>query len=439
MLAFEDETPTAKTKTAKSPGKKDTAHRQHHNPQSALHKQRHESMADQSLSSGVTDTPVLEKATIVYHESARSIVFRDHLRRAHKHHIKAAAASSSSSAASAPPPAAAKKEKKEGRRRKPRLRSKSNASAMSNISESSDVSSKQLSAAASASASASRSPSHDDQMTFEYSNGTSEGDITRVHGHINPSALKTVSSMDDNDQTPKVIIANFTPEIDPLPPLQLEPHDEFSELLLSNPYVWREGEGPEEAVRNETVWDTLSDAEKDVVDRILHQKCAVKTIKHDDVAAFISKFPIKENDESAKRWMHPKDFIDATKAEKIQKYKECDTDHHSFYTSLSLLPSYGLKMRCYGSTREYPLGVVFALPDFDDEESEDLAAERTYSWSWPAGYAAKTEFNIARNGALINGREEALAPISKLRQMNHSYIYDRDYGEFLRFFMLFVV
>ena len=133
--------------------------------------------------------------------------------------------------------------------------------------------------------------------------------------------------------------------------------------------------------------------------------------------------------------------------EKINKYKASNTGavYNSFYTSLSILPSCGLKMRCYGSTREYPFGVIFALPQVyeggDGEgigegmgeskgESEDEAAKRTNSWSWPAGYAAKTEFNIGRDGDLMNGRDDALVSISHLRKMNHSYIYDRDYGKF---------
>ena len=85
-------------------------------------------------------------------------------------------------------------------------------------------------------------------------------------------------------------------------------------------------------------------------------------------------------------------------------------------------------MRCFGSTNEYPVGVVFALPvAFPKDESQDAAAKRTNTWSWPSGYSAKTEFNIDRNGHLINGREEALVPLSGLRKMNHSYLHDTDY------------
>jgi len=140
-----------------------------------------------------------------------------------------------------------------------------------------------------------------------------------------------------------------------------------------------------------------------------------------------------------RRWLHPLDFKDATKMERSNKYRECNDDVdveddgsqsqcHSFFTSLSLLPSYGVKMRCYGSMREYTTGIVFALPKPDPHgESEDSAAQRTHTWSWPSGYAAKTEYNITRDGDLINGRKEALVTISQLRTMNQSYVHDEDY------------
>ncbi len=108
-------------------------------------------------------------------------------------------------------------------------------------------------------------------------------------------------------------------------------------------------------------------------------------------------------------------------------------------------------MRCFGSTSEYAIGVVFALPtahrrrrrrhpsrrphdddDNDDAPSsnfsdEDDEAKRTLTWAWPSGYSAKTEFNIDDDGRLINGREDALVSLSELRDMNRSYLHDADY------------
>lgn len=83
---------------------------------------------------------------------------------------------------------------------------------------------------------------------------------------------------------------------------------------------------------------------------------------------------------------------------------------------------------CFGSTNEYAVGVVFALPSaYLGDSSEDDAARRTKTWSWPSGYSAKTEFNIDDHGNLTNGREEAIVPLSGLRLMNHSYLHDKDY------------
>lgn len=49
------------------------------------------------------------------------------------------------------------------------------------------------------------------------------------------------------------------------------------------------------------------------------------------------------------------------------------------------------------------------------------------SQSWPAGYSAKTEYNIDGTGRLINGREEALRPLSVLRQYNSDYVHKDEY------------
>jgi hypothetical protein len=129
--------------------------------------------------------------------------------------------------------------------------------------------------------------------------------------------------------------------------------------------------------------------------------------------------------------------------------------YNSFITSTSLLPSSGKKMRCFGSTSDYTVGAVFALPttftqppqqqqhhdhhyhhnDNNEDTSsnnnesvlEDEAARLTLTWSWPSGYSAKTEYNINENGNLINGRNEALVSISTLRQLNHTYLFDTNY------------
>lgn len=85
-------------------------------------------------------------------------------------------------------------------------------------------------------------------------------------------------------------------------------------------------------------------------------------------------------------------------------------------------------MRCYGSTKEYRIGVVFALPKLFGNETEEDAAMRTHTWSWPSGYSAKTEFNMCSQGKLINGRQEALVNLTGLRRHNRTYLENEDYG-----------
>ena len=108
-----------------------------------------------------------------------------------------------------------------------------------------------------------------------------------------------------------------------------------------------------------------------------------------------------------------------------------------FYTSS---PSNGKKMRCFGSTNEFTVGVVFALPQANtdatsssikssylDPAVEDEALETSKTYSWPSGYSAKTEFNIDERGNLINGRGKEVVTLNQLRKMNHNYLYDKDH------------
>jgi len=425
---------------------------------------RDPTLASSSNNNKKSSSTTFEKATIVYHESAQSIVFRDHLRRAQK---------------------AASAQKDSDNTSISGSRPKSNASHVSNASSTTHEHIKPSPPTPTPTAIPETTPSphkikgqhkvasfkddvsiisnsskmsHDQSSylgTTNHTNYTDSGASiassleTDAEADIETDAEK--QQLDDHhrhgtnshhdDRKPQVIIANYTPRIDPLPPLALEAHNEFSELLLSNPYMWRDGEGPEEAVRNSVVWNTMSEKEREVAEQLLEQTCAVKTIKNADLTTFIQKFPVKEDEgQVPRRWLHPADFKDASKKERMQKYEEGgDVKFHSFHTSLSLLPPLGLKMRCYGSTRSYTSGVIFALPPTtlvsNKVEDEDIALRRTHTWAWPAGYAAKTEFNISHRGELINGRKEALVSITQLRSNNHSYIYDKDYGKFLIFSM----
>ena len=404
-----------------------------------------------------TTTTTLEPATLIYHESARSIVFRDHVRT----YVNSQQQSND----------------------------EEDSSQVSNITSnpiqelnSSNNKSQDIPESAAVATTKSTSPTNDNdnQQSIKVSlPNRSHHDEDTIHSNdidsnnsnsrqqrdklqhknwrkrkdsMNSSQNSITSSIDSsihnddrfshifNDESaggtkihisgkPQVVIANYTPVINPLPSMELGAYNEFAELLQSKPFIWEEGEGPEKACINAPVWDTMNQEEKDVATMLLNQQCVVKTVKRADWTGFLEKFVVEDGD-NPRHYLHPREVKTCTKEERFNKYsldKTPNASFNSFMTSTSLFPSAGLKMRCYGSTKEYCLGVIFALPSEQDNDQEKNA-KSTNSWCWPSGYAAKTEFNITESGDLINGREEALVSISTLRENNHTYIYEKSYG-----------
>lgn len=416
----------------------------------------------------------LEPATVIYHESAHSIVFRDQLRRKHEKTHSSASVNTSvtlrSAVETSSSTASSKKHKRRSRKHKSSSStSRQHKSSSSQASDSSINQSEDQSYATDSDASLSMS-THSIQpniieevrprgesiattaaaypsMNTTVGGGTMSASQTQTHDissidYADSSDHGTKKSKDRsksamNAPTTKpghVIIANYTPAIEPLPAFDLGPHTEFTELLESAPYIWEEG--MDEPIVNKEVWDQMTSAERNVSQMFLEQKCVVKTVKNADWTSFLQKFVVEEGSIGG-RYSHPGEGRHWEKKPVVQDDKSYP--FHSFITSTTLLPSCGLKVRCYGSEREYGTGVVFALPtkfqeqheddnDTDASTPEDRAAEATMTWSWPSGYAAKTEFNIdQRSGQLINGRKEALVSMSSLRRMNHSFLHDTDY------------
>ena len=193
--------------------------------------------------------------------------------------------------------------------------------------------------------------------------------------------------------------------VQPLPSLELTASDHFETLL----------ESPQAMERSES-W-TL--AERDVVERLHTQMACVKTIQNQEWTSFLSHFVTPPSHHRGGRRFHDQHQDVASHNDQYP--------FTSFVTSTSLLPPDGKKMRCYGSTQAYPVGVVFALPTFVSDNDEHAAVQQTQTWAWPAGYAAKTEFNIDGRGQLINGRQEALVSLSTLRQYNDDYLNKQDH------------
>jgi hypothetical protein len=170
------------------------------------------------------------------------------------------------------------------------------------------------------------------------------------------------------------------PKIQPLPPLELGPREEFKALLYDE--------------SNGTVSPgDFSLAEKEVLHRLQAQTAVVKTIKNTEWPMFLQRFIRSEGRQTgtSRNVLH-RDHLDDV------------SGFNSFVTSTSILPPSGRKMRCYGSTNQYTTGVVFALPTFENNMMEDSEVKRTDTWAWPAGYAAKVRKDLWRlNTKHLNG------------------------------------
>jgi len=216
-----------------------------------------------------------------------------------------------------------------------------------------------------------------------------------------------------------VDIRGFQPQIVPLPRLQLGRNDEFRPLIVA-------AESQEEHY-----WNMM---EKKVYHMIMDQQATVKTIKNTDWNQFLHRFKTSRDPINGEEYRNKRDDIGPHHASHIENGKDFSGSdfgnfpYNSFVTSTTLLPSGGIKMRAYGTTSTYTTGVVFALPRFNNDQLEEDAAKSSNTWSWPSGYSAKTEFNVDRRGELINGRAEALVPLSKLRRMNNDYVSKNEYA-----------
>lgn len=326
----------------------------------------------------------IEKPVLVYHESARSIVFRDHVRRA------------------------VKKQQQDGM--------------MSNNGKST-VTKEYVTELMDANRDGMMDYTPPDDMLAQPKK--SKHNSHHSTNHVQNVGDSQLDGRGNNRQDPIVeldpgtlICNSFQPKLQPLPSLPLGASDEF-EALLDSPT----GENSDD------VDPSWTEAEREVVDRLANQQALVKTIKNTDWTSFLHRFQIPN--ERRQHNNFPFEHDDLPPAD--------GHEHNSFVTSCSLLPPFGKKMRCYGSPSQYTTGVVFALPQhhFDNgrEVSELEAATNTKTWSWPAGYSAKTEFNIDGRGNLINGRQEALVSLNTLREYNNDYLTKDDHSTYSKNFL----
>ena len=131
-------------------------------------------------------------------------------------------------------------------------------------------------------------------------------------------------------------------------------------------------------------------AEREVVEMLHHQTACVKTIKNtgQEWTEFIQRFTTSKRNSGGK---FPPELEDVP-----AHHDDNNFAFNCFGTSTSLLPSDGKKMRCFGSLTAYTVGVVFALPAAASPQQQDVDQERSKTWAWPAGYAAKVSWVVCR-------------------------------------------
>ena len=225
----------------------------------------------------------LPPAVLVYHESARSIVFRDHVRRAchvaAEHHAASPTATKHASFLSDRPVSV--EEVRTIRRTKSERENRS----------------------------------FDEDVSRSFSMELSEmANLFAAPG----SASESTRSMDS------ITIQGFQPHVIPLPTLQLGPKDEFVPLLLS------------EESQNRKYW---TETESEVYDRLMAQKATVKTVKNSEWTSFLHRFKTPHKPRKSYPMKH--DDIPPHSGDS----GEGDFPFVSFFTPTTLLPSGGLKMR----------------------------------------------------------------------------------------------
>jgi hypothetical protein len=345
----------------------------------------------------------LPPPVLVYHESARSIVFRDHLRRVASKDVSNSkqlkGGSSNVSNISTDSNENDDDNNNNDDAGKPAAVESIKGQKLDPIPSATMVQQQQQQQQQQVDGHGAASEQHKQQHETHSALQDVGSDLVDLANVFMPNAGADLPYLNENN----IQIVGFQPNIVPLDQLELGPKDEFLPLLES---------GMDEKVSQE--W---TKAEQQVVTLLRDQKAVVKTIKNADWTDFLHRFRLPKQGRNS-RYHDAHDDIGPSDAR---------FPFTSFVTSTSLLPPFGKKMRCFGASEVYTTGVVFALPSYDTPEQEAEAAERTHTWSWPAGYSAKTEFNIDSRGNLINGRQESLVSLSQLRQLNEDYTTKEDY------------
>ena len=255
----------------------------------------------------------IPQAVLVYHESAYSIVFRDHLRRQQKAIRQTSTLMEQSSHGDI---GGNESSTGGGRPRTYKQHPANNTArggaASNTIMEETDMGYEST---------GSRGSTHS-------GGGESSSSVTSFRGG---SSHPTRNNNSNNNKVPMselqpVVVANFQPVIQPLEPLELNSSNIFEPLLDADPSSLE-----------------MTEAEREVVELLRKEQAVVKTIRNADWTAFLQKFKPEEEGAWGKHEHHPSRRTHH--GESGGDISDMKYPYNSFVTSTSLLPSCGKKMR----------------------------------------------------------------------------------------------
>ena len=255
----------------------------------------------------------IPQAVLVYHESAYSIVFRDHLRRQQKAIRQTSTLMEQSTHGGGGNESAGNRSSgtqiyKQQHPNKPRTPSTSRGPTYT-ITQESDMGYEST---------GSRGSTHS-------GGGESSSSVTSFRGGSSHPTRSNNNKMPISELQP-VVVANFQPVIQPLEPLELNSSNVFEPLLTADPSNL-----------------DLTETEREVVELLRNEQAVVKTIRNADWTAFLQKFKPEEEGGCGTHEYHP-----SHRAQHVASGEDIsDTNYpfNSFVTSTSLLPSCGMKMR----------------------------------------------------------------------------------------------
>ena len=267
----------------------------------------------------------IPQAVLVYHESAHSIVFRDHLRRQQGAIRRTSSIMETSTHGGTTSPADVLRKQYTQPVSDVTPAPSRATSTILEVTEESDLGYE---------SGGSRGSVHSSRSGGESSSVTSGGSGSRAayrrvkSGLTKPIKQKKPPATTSPPNMQPVVIANFQPVIEPLESLDLNSSNLFEPLLDADPL-----KGTLE----------MTDAEAEVVELLKNEQAAVKTIRNADWTSFLQKLKPSEEGGGGQRECHPAEQKQNNNAN--AKTSGVEYPFNSFVTSTSLLPSCAKKMR----------------------------------------------------------------------------------------------